>query len=72
MPLFIELNGGENMENLFERIQRMISEIGLPVSSFCKSVGISTSAFYHARGGTLKLSDTTRARIDEFLSRFNY
>ena len=57
---------------LIKRCMRFISELGVPVTTFCKKVEISSSTFYKWVSGDLKLSDKTEQRIKEYIEKFQY
>lgn len=54
------------------RIERFLSELGLPKTRFCKGVGISTQALNAWIRGNLKLADSTLTRIDNYLRRYGF
>jgi hypothetical protein len=49
-----------------------MATLGVPVTAFCRSVNILPTAFYSWKNGTIKLSDTTLTRIDEYLKNYNF
>lgn len=57
---------------LIERCNKFISELGTPVTVFCKKVQISVRTYYAWRNGELKLSDPTTARIDNYISKYGF
>ena len=69
-----QLKGGEGMnnQNLLERSQRFIDDLGIPVTKFCERVKLSTSGYYAWRNGQLKLSSETMGRIDNYLKQYNF
>lgn len=60
------------MENLRNRCDRFMAELGVSVTQFCKHIQLSSSGFYAWRNGQLKLSDATLARIDGYLRKYNF
>lgn len=60
------------MKEIIERIERMMEELRLPATSFCKNVDISTSTYYRVIKGELNLSAETAARIDNYLKRYGF
>lgn len=61
-----------NNQNLLERSQRFIDDLGIPVTKFCLHVQLSTSGYYAWRNGQLKLSSATMERIDNYLKQHNF
>lgn len=57
---------------LLARCQKFMATLGVPVTAFCRSVNILPTAFYSWKNGTMKLSDTTLTRIDEYLKNYNF
>lgn len=58
--------------SLQKRCKQMIKELGIPVTAFCRKVNISASAYYAWHRGTMDLSASTLARIEEYLSRYGF
>ena len=54
------------------RAKKFIAELGIPVTCFCKNIGISSSAFNRWQRNDLNLSETTVNRISEYLKRYNF
>ena len=59
-------------KQLCKRCTKMMDDVGISKTSFCKRIALSTSAFYVWKAGNLELSKTTLDRIDTFLARFGY
>ncbi len=57
---------------IIERVEKMREEFHLPVLSFCRCANISPTLFYGWRSGSIKPSDKTLARIDDYLRRYNF
>ena len=55
-----------------ERCRSFVSEIGLPVRSLCRHIGISDTAYYRWLKDDLRLSRETEQRIDLFLQKYNF
>lgn len=65
--------GGEIIvDDLRNRREQFLTELGVSVTQFCKRIQLSSSGFYAWRGGQLKLSDATLARIDGYLRKYNF
>lgn len=58
--------------SLQNRCKQMIIELGIPVTAFCRKVNISASAYYAWHRGTMDFSESTLARIEEYLSRYGF
>ena len=56
---------------LSQRAQTFIKELGVPVLTFCRKVGISSTTYYDWLKGKA-LADTTLERIDTYLSKYNF
>lgn len=57
---------------LTERCERIMRELGISVTQFCKRVELSPSGYYRWRAGEIKLGEDTLARIDAWLRRYNF
>lgn len=57
---------------LEERCKKMIEELSIPVTRFCKSIRLSTSSYYDWQNQKLKLSDSTEKRINEYLEKYGF
>lgn len=55
-----------------ERCQRMLDELGIPVTKFCRNINLSTFAFYEWKKGNMKLSDERIKAIDAYLAKYNF
>lgn len=60
------------MDDLRNRCEQFITELGVTVTHFCKHIQLSSGGFYAWRNGQLKLSDDTLARIDDYLKKYNF
>ena len=60
------------MDDLKNRCERFISELGVTVVNFCKHIELSVGGFYAWRNGQLKLSEGTLARIDGYLEQYGF
>lgn len=63
--------GGQSM-TLIERCQKMLDELGIPITSFCRKVGISASYFYACKKGTLNFSKEVDERINDYLTKYGF
>lgn len=61
-----------NEMTLIERCQKMIDELSIPTTKFCKHIGVAPSSFYAWRRDIIKFSDKTLKRIDEYLSKYGF
>lgn len=55
-----------------ERCQKMLDELGIPVTKFCRNINLSTFAFYEWKKGNMKLSDERIKAIDTYLAKYNF
>lgn len=55
-----------------ERCKRLQTELGVPVTEFCRRVNLSPSGYYRWRAGEITLSEQTVARIDEWLKKYGF
>lgn len=55
-----------------ERCQKMIDELGIPVTKFCRNINLSTFTFYEWKKNNIKLSDERMKDIDAYLKRYNF
>ena len=62
--------GGEQM-NLRQQTRKILDEIGIPVSVFCRKMQISDTAFYRWQKMDLKLSAETENRIQNYINQFS-
>jgi len=58
--------------SVMERCQRMLDELGIPVTKFCRNINLSTFAFYEWKKGNMKLSDERMKAIDAYLTKYNF
>lgn len=59
-------------EKLKQRCNIFITELGVPVTVFCKHVGISARAYYFWKKDELGFAESTLQRIDEYLKKYNF
>lgn len=50
----------------------MLDELGIPITSFCRKVGISASYFYACKKGTLNFSKEVDERINDYLTKYGF
>ena len=55
-----------------ERCQKMLDELGIPVTKFCRNIDLSTFTYYEWRKGNLELSDERMKAIDAYLTKYNF
>ncbi len=60
------------MNDLKERCERFIAELGVSVTKFCERIQLSPGGYYAWRNGQLKLSDGTLERIDGYLKQYGF
>lgn len=61
-----------NQTTLKKRVKQYLSDTGIPRTSFCKRVHISTTYLYKWLHDKRTFSEDVAERIDEYLKRFNY
>lgn len=57
--------------NLRQQTRKILKEIGIPVSVFCRKLQISDTAFYRWQNMDLKLSEQTENRIKNYINKFS-
>lgn len=57
---------------LKERCNKFIEEIGVPLTVFCKNVGISRTQYYSWQRGERNLSGNMEQRISDYLEKYNF
>mgnify|MGYP003416203740 CR=1 len=57
---------------LKDRCKKFTHELGIPVTRFCRSINISTRAYYSWLSDDLKLAESTLTRIDKYLSKYGF
>lgn len=57
--------------NLQKQTRKVLDEIGIPVSVFCRRMQISDTAFYRWQHDDLRLSETTEQRIKEYVNQLS-
>jgi len=58
--------------SLTNRIDRFITDSGVPITRFCRAIGITPQTYYPWRKGETRISYATIQRIEEYLRKFNY
>lgn len=72
---FFILKGKNKMINnveLEKRITKFMTELGIPMTAFCKNIGMSTSTIRKWKKGQVQLSETRLQRIDEYLRKYGF
>ena len=62
--------GGEQM-NIQAQTHKTLQEIGIPITTFCKRMKISTAAYYRWQHNDLKLSTKTEERIKKYVNKLS-
>lgn len=57
--------------NLQKQTRKVLDEIGIPVSVFCRRMQISDTAFYRWQHDDLQLSENTENRIKEYVNQLS-
>lgn len=57
---------------LIMRCEQFISELGLPVTRFCKNIDLSPTAYYSWRRGEMNMRREKQKEIDEYLKKYNF
>lgn len=61
-----------NNVELEKRITKFMTELGIPMTAFCKNIGMSTSTIRKWKKGQVQLSETRLQRIDEYLRKYGF
>lgn len=72
---FFILKGKNKMINNVElenRITKFMTELGIPMTAFCRNIGMSTSTIRKWKKGQVQLSDAKLQRIDEYLRKYGF
>lgn len=56
--------------NIKTKCRKVTTEIGIPVTKFCRCVGISSTTYYRWLAGDLRLSEETENRIKNYTEKF--
>lgn len=56
--------------NLQKQTRKVLKDVGIPVSVFCRRLQISDTAFYRWQNMDLKLSAETENRIQNYINKF--
>lgn len=57
---------------LQERVNKFLSELGVPVTVFAKKVNLSARSIYAWRRGDLILSNTSLQRIEQHITKYGF
>lgn len=57
---------------LKDRCRRFLSELGVPVTRFCKNIELSTSSYHDWQRGRYGLSQNTLNRIERYLEKYGF
>ncbi len=57
---------------LIRRCCNFIDEFGVPITTFCRKINISTRAFYDWKRGKLNLSENTLKRIENYIGKYGF
>ena len=57
---------------LKERCQRMITELGIRVVTFCRNAGIGHSTYYLWLADNINISENLQNRIDSYLKKYGF
>lgn len=61
-----------NQKILRERTERFLKTLGLPISSFAKSIGIDRSTYYRWKNGEFNFGERRYYTIDEYLKKYGF
>ena len=61
-----------NNNELEKRASKFLLELGIPMTAFCKNIGMSTSTIRKWKNGQLQLSEKTAKHIDEYLCKYGF
>ena len=61
-----------NNLQLENRITTFMTELGIPMTAFCKNIGMSTSSIRKWKNRQLQLSDAKLQHIDEYLRKYGF
>lgn len=54
------------------RIKNFVEEFDMPVTVFCKKVGMSTTSYYKWMQGAFNFSEEREKKISEYLSKYGF
>lgn len=57
---------------LKERCQKMIEELGIPITKFCRNVNMSTMSYYNWQRDKINLTEERLKNIDAYISRYGF
>lgn len=57
--------------NLQAQTHKALQEVGIPITTFCKRIQISTAAYYRWLHGDLKLSEKKVDNIREYINKLS-
>ena len=55
--------------NLQAQTHKALQEVGIPITTFCKRMQISTAAYYRWLHGDLKLSQKKESNIRKYITK---
>ena len=61
-----------NEKQLQNRIDRLLSESGIPITQMCTRLKLATSSYYRWRNGELQLTAQRFEDMNSFLTKFGY
>lgn len=53
------------------QVKKLLQEVGIPTTAFCKKIGISTTAFYRWLRDDLRLSDEKERTIRIYANKLS-
>lgn len=59
-------------ETLKERCKKFMSELGVPVTNFCKNIGIATCTYYDCLRNKTHLSEERVKFIENYLIKYGF
>lgn len=60
------------MKDLKQRCEDFLQELGLPITRFCKNIGITPQSYYRWQKGDMNLKEGREIFIDEYLKKYNF
>lgn len=58
--------------DLINRIERIRSELGIPMTKLCRNMEITPRSIYAWKNGEINLKDETVKRIDDYLTKYGF
>lgn len=68
----MEIYDKEDNMDLMARSQKMIDELGISITNFCRNIGISTAYFYYVKNGKMDFSDEVAQRLNNYLKKYGF